>query len=234
MKKLVKLLPLITVLIIIFSCNNDKDFIFIMNPWIEYGSMTDQDRNTYKTIPIGTQTWMAENLKTTKLNDGTSIPIVPDATSWYKLATPACCWQNNNPARKVTYGVLYNWFTVNTGKLCPTGWHVPSDAEWTSLTNYLGGENIAGGKLKESGFKHWNSPNTGATNETSFSAFPGGERHSGPDAVFDNLLEMGCWWTTTFGEDWAISRLMHANNTSVQKLFYSKKCGLSVRCVCDY
>ena len=165
--------PLITVLILIFSCTKEKDFIFIMNPWIAYGSMTDKDGNTYKTIQIGTQTWMAENLKTTKYNDRTSIPLVTDATSWSNLSTPACCWQDNVPARKVTYGVLYNWYTVNTGKLCPSGWHVPSDAEWNVLTDYLGGENIAGGKLKESGFKHWNKPNTGATNETHFSALSG-------------------------------------------------------------
>jgi uncharacterized protein (TIGR02145 family) len=226
--------PLITVLILIFSCNKEKDFIFIMNPWITYGSMTDRDGNIYKTIQIGTQTWMAENLKTTKYNDRTSIPLVTDAISWSNLSTPACCWQDNVPARKVTYGVLYNWYTVNTGKLCPSGWHVPSDAEWTVLTDYLGGENIAGGKLKESGFKHWNSPNTGATNETSFSALPGGDRLNGPDALFDNLLEMGCWWTTTFGEDWATNRLMYDNSIRVQKFFYSKKCGLSVRCVWDY
>jgi uncharacterized protein (TIGR02145 family) len=225
---------LIAVFILIFSCNKEKDVVSIMNPWIEYGSMTDKDGNTYKTILIGTQTWMAENLKTTKYNDGTSIPLVTDATSWCNLSTPGCCWQNNDPARKVTYGVLYNWYTVSTGKLCPTSWHVPTDAEWTVLTDYLGGESIAGGKLKESGFKHWNSPNIGATNETAFSALPGGDRFNGPDALFDNLREMGCWWTTAFNEDRATNRLMYDNSNHVQKFFYSKKCGLSVRCVWDY
>ena len=177
---------------------------------------------------------MAENLKTTKFNDGTSIPIVFDGSSWRNLTTPACCWQNNDPVRKVTYGVLYNWYAVNTNKICPLGWHVPSDTEWTILTDYLGGENVAGGKLKESGFKHWNSPNTGATNETAFSAYPGGNRRDDNNAVFDNLKEMGGWWTTAFNEDLAVNRLIYDNKIIVQKSFYPKKYGLSVRCIQDY
>jgi uncharacterized protein (TIGR02145 family) len=227
---------LIVVFILIHSCTKDND-IYIVNlnisPWKQYGRMTDQDGNTYKTIIIGTQTWMAENLKTTKLNDGTVIPFVPDTLSWSSLSIPACCWQNNDPARKVTYGVLYNWFTVNTGKLCPSGWHVPGDAEWTVLTDYLGGVNIAGAKLKEAGLRHWNYPNTGATNESGFSALPGGIRLEEPDASFENLGEMGCWWTTDSDESWASTRLMYDNGIRVQKFFYSKKNGLSVRCIRD-
>jgi uncharacterized protein (TIGR02145 family) len=226
--------PLITLFILIFSCNKENKVYFMMNPWIPYGTMTDQDGNTYKTILIGTQTWMAENLKTTKLNNGKSIPIVTDATSWSNLSTPACCWQNNDPIRKVTYGVLYNWYTVNTGKLCPTGWHVPSDEEWTTLTDYVGGANVAGGKLKESGFRHWNSPNTEATNETAFSAYPGGVRLNDSAALFSNLHEMGCWWTTTSEDDQAFTRLMYYNSNLIQRLYYNKNCGSSVRCVWDY
>jgi uncharacterized protein (TIGR02145 family) len=227
---------LIVVFILSLSCSKDKDvYIVYMNvdPWKVFGRMTDQDGNSYKTIVIGTQTWMAENLKTTKLNDGTTIPFVTDTISWSSISTPACCWQNNDPARKVTYGVLYKWYTVNTGKLCPDGWHVPSDGEWTTLTDYLGGENIAGGKLKESGFRHWNNPNTGATNETGFSALPGGNRLDGPDALFANLGQMGGWWTTDFVESWAVNRLMYDNSIHVQKFFHSKKNGLSVRCIQD-
>jgi uncharacterized protein (TIGR02145 family) len=226
---------LIAVFILLSGCNKENDVVYLnLDPWIEYGSLTDNDGNTYKTILIGTQTWMARNLKTTKYNDGTSIPLVTDAAAWSSLLTPACCWQNNDPARKVTYGVLYNWYAVKTGKLCPTGWHVPSDAEWTELIEYLGGENIAGGKLKESGLRHWNSPNSGATNETYFWALPGGDRLDGPDALFDNLGEMGCWWTTTFDENCATIRLMNYNSDHVQKFFFPKKRGLSVRCVWDY
>ena len=115
---------------------------------------------------------MAENLKTTKYRDGTSIPLVTENTAWLNLTTPGYCWYNNDAAHyKSTYGALYNWYVLNAGSngwknVCPTGWHVPTDAEWTTLTTYLGGESIAGGKLKETGTSHWLSPNTVATNET--------------------------------------------------------------------
>jgi len=109
----------------------------VFNPNITYGSMTDIDGNTYKTVTIGTQTWMAENLKVTKYNDGTNIPNVTDDTEWGNLTTGAYCNYNNDQSNVATYGRLYNWYAVNTGKLCPTGWHVPSDAEWTTLEDYL-------------------------------------------------------------------------------------------------
>ena len=225
----------ISIAVFIFSpgCNKDENFHIPApsSPWVVYGSLTDQDGNTYKTINIGTQTWMIQNLKTTLYNDGTSIPLANDAASWINLTTPACCWQENDPAYRVTYGLLYNWYTVKTGKLCPSGWHVPGEVEWDRLINYLGGENIAGGKLKETGFRHWNSPNTGATNESYFRAFPGGNRLNGPDALYSNLREMGCWWTTASGEDWGGSRLIYYNSDHIQKSISPKNWGLSVRCV---
>ncbi len=234
LNKRIYLYTSIGMFILFFSCSKEEnsDILYMnLNPWIEYGSMNDCDGNTYKTIQIGTQTWMARNLKTTKYNDGASIPIVTDALTWRDLSTPACCWQNNDPVRKVTYGVLYNWYTVNTGRLCPAGWHIPNDAEWTILTDFLGGENVAGGKLKESGFSHWNSPNTGATDEHYFKALPGGIRLADSDESFSSLFELGCWWTATSTGDWASSRTMDANSYHVQKSFFPKKCGVSVRCV---
>jgi uncharacterized protein (TIGR02145 family) len=237
MKKeyIIWLFPLIIVAVFFISCNKKNDLLYFdLSPWVKYGSISDKDGNTYKTILLGTKTWMVGNLSTTKYNDGTSIPQVADPTSWSNLSTPACCWQNNDPVRKVTYGVMYNWYAVNTGKLCPTGWHVPSDEEWTEIIDYLGGENIAGGKLKESGFKHWNAPNTEASNETHFWALPGGDRLSGSDALFENLGKTGCWWTTTVNEDLATNRLIYYNSNHIQKSFYPKKCGLSVRCVWNY
>lgn len=216
-------------------CCTDKDeSLIIINPWVNYGSLTDVEGNTYKTILIGTQTWMVNNLTTTRLNDGTSIPIVTDAATWSNITTPACCWQNNDPARKITYGVLYNWYTVNSGKLCPSQWHVPGDADWTLLTDYLGGENVAGGKLKSKGFRHWNSPNTEASDEANFRGLPGGNRQNGPESLFENLGKMGCWWTTDQGSQQAMTRLMYFNSITVQKSFYPKQWGLSVRCVRDY
>jgi uncharacterized protein (TIGR02145 family) len=234
MKNIIRPCIFIILTFLIFSCEKENNFIPLLNPWISYGSLTDQDGNTYKTIVIGSQTWMAENLKTTRFNDGASIPLVFDATQWSNVSAPGCCWQNNDPARKVTYGLLYNWYTVNTKKLCPAGWHVPSDAEWTQLTDYLGGDNNAGGKLKETGFRHWNSPNTGASNETSFSALPGGDRLSDTTASFEKIRSEGGWWTITSEDEWAVNRLMFDNRNSVQKSFYSKNWGLSVRCLWDY
>jgi uncharacterized protein (TIGR02145 family) len=236
MKKKKRIRPylLITSLILFFGCEKDVVIVKIMDPWIHYGSVTDVDGNEYKTILIGDQTWMVSNLKTTRYNDGTPIPLVPDAASWTGLSSPACCWQNNDPARKITYGVLYNWYTVNTGMLCPVGWHVATDTEWTTLISYLGGENIAGGKLKESGFRHWVSPNTGATNEVAFSALPGGDRLSGSDAVFEKLGEMGCWWTIASNDGQGVGRIISVNNINVRKSYIPKKNGMSVRCVWDY
>jgi uncharacterized protein (TIGR02145 family) len=162
------------ILLILFISCEKKDTISVMWPWIKYGQVTDHEGYTYRTIHINDQTWMVDNLKTTTLNDGSIIPVVTDPGVWNSESVPACCWQNNDPARRVTYGVLYNWYVINTGKLCPKGWHVPGDAEWNVLTDYLGGENVAGGNLKEKGFKHWKSPNTGATDNYAFAAYPGG------------------------------------------------------------
>lgn len=221
--------------LLFFSCNDDNRVFGPANPWIEYGSMTDKDGFTYKTIQIGTQTWMAGNLKTTKYNDGTSISLVTEATAWNSTQAPAGCWQQNNAAFKITYGLLYNWYTVNTGKLCPDGWHVPSDTEWTTLFSYTGGLDIAGGVLKEKGTLHWHSPNTGATDVYGFRALPGGTRLDNPDALFDNLFEEGSWWTSTsFSANRATCILMNDNTSAVQKLLSNKNSGMSVRCIRDY
>lgn len=201
-------------------------------------TITDADGNVYNTVIIGTQVWTAENLKTTKYNDGSNIPLVTDNTSWGNLTTPGYCWYNNDAANhKNVYGALYNWYAVNTGKLCPAGWHVPSDTEWTTLTDYLGGESVAGGKLKstgtiEDGTGLWHRPNPGATNETGFTAVPGGYRYV--DGTFCNIGSDGQWWssTATFSTD-ALCRFMLCNNNSVSSSYYNKKKGNSVRCVRD-
>ena len=193
------------------------------------GTVTDVDGNVYHTVVIGTQEWMVENLKTTKYNDSTAIPNVTDGPTWSALTTPAYCWYTNDAATyKATYGALYNWYTVNTGKLAPTGWHVPTDAEWTTLTTYIGGETVAGGKLKATGT--WSSPNTGATNETGFSALPGGCRY--PNGTFSLIGDYGNWWSATANDassSW--SRTMYSNGTNVYRANGSNAYGFSVRCV---
>ena len=138
--------------------------------------VTDIDGNVYQTVTIGTQVWMVENLKTTRYIDGTAIPLDTNSSTWGGLTTPGYCWYNDSAIYGNTYGALYNWYAVNTGKLAPAGWHVPTDSEWTVLTTYLGGETVAGGKLKDTGTTYWQSPNTGATNASGFLALPGGFR----------------------------------------------------------
>ena len=195
-------------------------------------TVTDYEGNIYNTVLIGTQQWMAENLKATKLNDGTSVSVVTNGTDWNNLTTPGICFYNNDEtANKDIYGTLYNWYTVNTGMLCPTGWHMPTDADWTTLITLLGGDSEAGGKLKETGTVHWASPNTGATDEAGFTALPGGyrQKYSGP---FYYIIYNGFWWTATEHEATvAIGRRMFYDNILGERSYYNKGNGFSVRCI---
>lgn len=195
------------------------------------GSVSDNDGNTYQTIGVGYQVWITENLKTTKYNDGTAIPLVDKDTSWAKLTSPGYCWYGNNEAiNKSTYGAIYNWYTVNTNKLCPSGWHVPSDDEFSALVKYLGGASKAGGLLKEAGLSHWNSPNAGATNQYGFNAVGGGMRLD--DGRFDFVKVEGGWWGSTNYSDLNGSYLYLLFNYSNSFQGYTnKKFGKSVRCV---
>ncbi|MFZ4563376.1 MAG: FISUMP domain-containing protein [Bacteroidales bacterium] len=193
-------------------------------------TVTDIDGNVYHTITIGTQVWMVENLKTTKYNDGTSIPLVTDNVEWSTLSTPGYCWYDNDAASP--YGALYNWFTVNTGKLAPTGWHVATNAEWTILTTYLGGATVCGGKLKEAGTTHWLSPNEGANNETGFTALPGGYRFSNGSYYY--IGERGYWWSSSeYDAMEAWGRGMTSFYSDVNIFMAIKIFGHSVRCVKD-
>jgi len=203
---------------------------------------TDIDGNMYNTITIGTQTWMAENLKTTKYNDGTLIPNVTDNTAWAGLSTGAYCDYDNTPSNSTTYGRLYNWYAVDNNastkdasngskNICPAGWHVPTDTEWTTLTTYLGGLDVAGGKLKETGTTHWNTPNTDATNSSGFTALPGGYRFGN---TFTYIGTTGYWWSLTedgTGTVW--TRYIYFSGSSVYRVGSSKAGGFSVRCIRD-
>ena len=196
----------------------------------------DIDGNMYNTITIGTQTWMTSNLKTTKYRNGDAIsgPTFTN-TAWAALTTEAYCWHSDNYATYGTvYGALYNWYAVSDAKnIAPLGWHVATDAEWTTLTTYLGGESVAGGKLKEAGTSHWLSPNTEATNETGFTALPGGYRFS-YDGTFINIGYYGNWWSSTeYGTSSAWGRHMYYNSSNASRNFSSKVNGFSVRCIKD-
>lgn len=230
-----KLISLFLFTISIVSCTPtaETDTNESGNNTNQNGAVTDKDGNSYTTVTIGTQVWFAENLKTTKDNDGTSIPLVTDGTVWKNLSNPAYCWYNNDATtNKNNFGFLYNWYTVKTGKLCPTGWHVPTDGEWTTLTTYLGGVSVAGGKLKETGTTHWISPNAGATNETGFSARAGGSRYI--TGSFNNIFVNGIWWTSTESsatESWGLA--MFSESRAVNRGPSLKQDGFSVRCLKD-
>ena len=196
--------------------------------------VNDADGNSYDVVKIGDQVWTAENLKTTRFNDGTVIPQVTGNTDWVNMATPAYSWYNNDIGNKSVYGALYNWYTVKTGKLCPTGWHVPTDAEWTILETYLGGSAVAGGKMKETGTTHWVDPNTDATNESGFTALPGSWR-DGITGIFPSLGAFGMWWTS---QETTPDRPYWREIYSVSGTIYPKssgdpRFGLSIRCLKD-
>lgn len=204
-----------------------KDIVF--NPDLTYGEVSDAEGNTYKTIQIGTQLWMAENLTSTKYNDGSDIQLVTSTDGWKELTTSAYCWYNN---MTVGYGALYNWHAVSSGKLCPAGWHVPGDEEWTTLSTYLGGLTIAGSKLKETGSVHWLSPNSGATNSSGFTALAGGYRYY--NGVYNSLKRYGYWWSSTEGSSAnAYARDLCYSYSNLDRITSEKRSGASVRCVKD-
>lgn len=238
------LLIISSVLFLVSSCEKDDNepssgnitngkTTALFNPDVTYGTMTDQDGNVYKTVTIGTQTWMAENLRTTKYNDGTNIPNVTGNNEWGALTTGAHCNYKNtsNIDSIATYGRLYNWYAVNTGKLAPKGWHVPTNLDWNTLITYLGGESAAGGKIKETGTTHWFSPNAGATNETGFTALPGGYCING---LFDDVGFVGTWWSANeYGPGSAWRFGVDADGSTAGCNYLYKHLGFSIRCVRD-
>src|SRR5664280_535547 len=209
MKKIIKISVLVLfVILVINGCKKGDNSpsnpyngktTAVFNPGLTYGTMTDQDSNVYKTITIGTQTWMAENLRTTKYRDGSSILNITDNTVWTYLTTVAFCNYNNTKSADTiaTYGRLYDWYAATDSRnIAPTGWHVPTVAEWTTLTTYLGGDSVAGGKMKETGTTHWKTPNIAATNESGFTILPSGWRYY-KDGSFNSLGAFGEIWSST-------------------------------------
>ena len=221
-------------LILISSCKKDE----ISKPMID--SITDCDGNVYHAIQIGTQTWMVENLRTTKYNDCSPILNVTDSRAWTSLTPmekpiPAYCWYNNDSSNKTIYGALYNWFVVdpaNPKKIAPKGWHIPSDAEWTILIDFLGGERVAGDKMRETGFVHWSNQNTSASNESGFTGLPGGSRYSNGDFNPPSSGLYGIWWSTETYSDYAYCRYM-TESSIIGRNDYPKEDGMSIRCIKD-
>jgi uncharacterized protein (TIGR02145 family) len=214
------------------TCGADS----VHNPAKTYGTMTDQQGNVYKTIVIGTQEWMAENLKTTIYRNGNAIANVTGNNQWADLTTGAWCYYNNNSQYDCPYGKLYNWYAVaDSRNVCPTGWHVPTDAEWTTLTSFLGGETVAGGKMKSTGLQYWFSPNQAATNESGFSGLPGGYRYYGGSYSFGSVGSGGDWWSSTQSSSpnaWSRG-LGYSSGSAGRYDVGSKRAGFSVRCLRD-
>jgi uncharacterized protein (TIGR02145 family) len=243
-KQMQRIVFTVTILfVLLISCKKKDD--------VESG-VRDQDGNLYETITIGSQEWMAENLKTTKLNDGTDIPNVTDDSEWSALTSSALCWYDNNEStNKNTYGALYNWYAASSGKLCPQGWHVPTDQEWTSLENYLaangynydgstGSNNYAIALASVNGWTP--AQETGAVgntdfpekrNSTGFNGLPGGVRDANQH-IFGSIGNYGMWWTSTENnstEAW--DRGLSSGYSSLGRANVLKVHGFSVRCLKD-
>ncbi len=226
-EKMKKIILIIAMILICISCKKDNS--------------TSPTTLTVCTEPIyiGTQVWICKNLDIDHYRNGDAIPEVKDFKEWSSLTTGAWCYYNNDSTMGAKYGKLYNWFALTDPRgLAPDGWHVPTDAEFTKLETFLGGTNLAGGKLKSTGTKEdgdglWWSQNVGATNESSFAAHPGGYRFY--NGTFGNLGYFGYWWSYT--EDnvgYAWSRFLYYDNAYFSKLSNNKNCGFSIRCVKSY
>ena len=207
----------------------------VHNPAKTYGTMTDQQGNTYRTIVIGTQEWMAENLRTTVYRNGNAIANVTDNTQWSSITTGAWCNYNNSSSNECPYGKLYNWYAVaDPRNLCPTGWHVPTAAEWSTFAIHLvhlGGEQA--GNMKSTGTQYWTANNSGVTNESGFSGLPGGYRY-GTSGGFGLVGNFGIWWSSNEYDTNTARRFeVGAVNPSINLTFDFKKTGSSVRCLRD-
>lgn len=236
------------------TIQNDSIYFWKSGVLLEKRSIkeADLDSITFKrpiiipNVTICSQVWATKNLDVTTYSDGTPIPQVTDQTAWVNLTTGAWCYYNNDPTNNAVYGKLYNWYAAAgiydaaslanpalRKSLAPTGWHIPTDAEWTTLTTCLGGESVAGDALKEAGTTHWASLNIGATNSSGFTGLPGGGRS---DTYFTDFGGTGFWWSsseyyTFFSTAYAWTRKLSMISSSAFRGNDKKTVGCSVRCV---
>lgn len=221
------------------SCGSEN----VHNEELTYGSLTDQQGNNYRTIVIGTQEWMSENLNTGLYRNGEPVNNITGTSQWQNTTTGAWCYYNNDIQLECPYGKLYNWYAVTDSRnLCPTGWHIPTDTDWNILIQYLDSlylsaangsqSDSAGGKIKNSGITYWSSTNVGDSNSSGFSGLPAGNRSS--TGSFSNLYNYTNWWTAsqnTSSTSW--SRSLRYFNSDVYRLSSNKTTGFSVRCLKD-
>jgi uncharacterized protein (TIGR02145 family) len=208
-------------------------FLVIITTSLFLSSVALKKTEKFKSVKIGKQIWMVKNLDVVHYRNGDPIPEVKDPKAWASLSTGAWCYYDNDSVNGKKYGKLYNWYAVNDPRgLAPEGWHVPSDAEWKELSEYLGGDKIAGGKMKSKGTGHWIKPNKGATNKSGFSALPGGYRYN--DGIFGNLGFHADWCSSTEdGKVYAWDRDMDFDNAVIGRGIHFKGDGLYVRCIKD-
>lgn len=240
-----KLFVIIIFTTLIFNVSCKKDPTSSNDPT----ALKDIDGNIYKTVVIGNQEWMAENLKVTRYRNGDAIPNITTGDVWKNMKEGAYCSYNNDDSNIEIYGLLYNWYAVDDNRnIAPEGWHIPTDAEWKELEMHLGMSDSEaydtgwrgtdeGGKLKETGTNHWKSPNTGATNTSGFSALPGGYRYYGGAfgyVGFDSIGYTGYWWSSTeASSDCAWVRRLDYSSSGVVRYCRSERNGFSVRCIRD-
>jgi len=229
MKKITFLSVMLVLMVAFTQCG---DPVKPPEPPPEDPRIKDGDGNVYTEVVIGGQTWLKENLKTTKYNDGTPIVNQSANAAWASSTSGAYCWYDNSESNKNTYGALYNFHAVTSGKICPKGWHVPFATEWTNLVNANGKEATAGANLKETGTYHWNVGD-GATNETGFTALPNGERKS--DGSFIAIRSKATFWTRDngFAQEDAVFYYLEAEMNSCRKAEEKKECGFAIRCIKD-
>lgn len=211
-------------LIFLSGCEKGKD---------PPGPVTDIDGNVYETVMIGDQVWMAENLRTTRMNDGSEIKLITKNQDWNKAGEAALSWYNNDSSLfKVPYGGLYNGFAATDENICPAGWHVPDNDEWRQLVEFLGDSSSAGGKLKVEGLTQWHSPNKGADNSSSFSALPAGMRYF--EGTFSSLSYFTAFWSVNETDN-ASHNFLSLSYLDSKTTFgsISKKQGFSIRCIRD-
>jgi uncharacterized protein (TIGR02145 family) len=193
----------------------------------------DIDGNSYQAKGAGTQIWMSQNLRTSRLNNGNKINLVSNDLQWESLSNPGYCWYNNDSTKNEKFGALYNLYSVATGLLCPTGWHVPTQNDWNTLIKYFGGTQIAGGKMKSHYTDFWDNPPDYAKSPI-FMALPGGFRNSVSNKQFTNIDTAGYWWTYASKSDSGYSSIvLKASSTAIHSSYFSKNDGLSIRCIKD-
>ncbi len=227
-----KIILVITIVLLLVSCTSPSN----------NSSIVAQLPN----VTIGTQIWTSSNLDITTYRDGTPIPQVTDPTAWVNLTTGAWCYYNNDSSNGTTYGKLYNWYAVagiyNAASLdkpslrkqfAPSGWHVPSNDEWTTLMTFLGGEVVSGGKMKETGTIHWMASNISYDNSSGFTGLPAGFRESNNGGFF-LISNFGYWWSSSAtSTTFAISRNLYFNTNQIYTDYVNNSSGLSVRCIRD-